>query len=282
VSFAFDLFSALGPEKNLYMPKQLYMEERRRQILDKLNEFGRVSVNDLSEWLDVSAVTIRQDLRALEQEHRLERTHGGAVLRQESSSSDLSFEVRNRVNHGAKDAIARRAASIVKSGDSIALDASTTCFRMLPYLKQLERLIVVTNSLMISQNLLDSSHIDVFMPGGQLRRDSISLVGKPDELPNINLNYGFFGANGASKNAGITESSRAEVEIKQGIMSNCLEVFFLLDHTKWGKVTPFTLAHATDETASERYTIITSKQAPVDEVRVFQQSGIRFLLVGDS
>jgi DeoR family fructose operon transcriptional repressor len=264
------------------MTKQLYMEERRRHIMEKLNETGRVSVNDLSEWLDVSAVTIRQDLRALEQENLLERTHGGAVLRRDNGvASDLSFEVRNRVNHGAKDALAKKAASIVKSGYSIALDASTTCFRMLPYLKQLERLIIVTNSLMIAQNCLDSPQIEVFMPGGKLRRDSISLVGKPDELPDINLNCGFFGANGVSKVAGITESSRAEVEIKQAIMSHCLNVYFVLDATKWGKVAPFTLAAPTDPDASTRYNVITSKSAPVDEVREYQRQGVGFVLISD-
>jgi len=265
------------------MTKQLYMEERRRHILDRLADQGRVSVNELSEWLDVSAVTIRQDLRALEQENQLERTHGGAVLRKEPSiASDLSFEVRNRVNHGEKDLLARKAASLVNSGDSIALDASTTCFRMLPYLKQLERLIIVTNSLMITQNCLDAPHIDVFMPGGRLRRDSISLVGKPDDLPDINLNYGFFSANGISKAAGLTESNRAEVEIKQAIMSHCLEIYFLVDNSKWGKITPFTLAQPTDSDASSRYHVITSKQAPPEQVLAFQQHGVGFLLAGES
>jgi DeoR/GlpR family transcriptional regulator of sugar metabolism len=265
------------------MPKQLYMEERRRHIIERLQDLGRVSVNELSEWLDVSAVTIRQDLRALEQENLLDRTHGGAVLRRDTTGgSDLSFEVRNRVNHSAKDNLARKAASLVESGYSIALDASTTCFRMLPYLKKLERLIIVTNSLMIAQNCLDSPHIEVFMPGGKLRRDSISLVGKPEELPDINLNCGFFGANGISKTAGITESSRAEVEIKQAIMYHCLQVYFVLDATKWGRISPFTLAAVGDLATTEPYSVITSKQAPVDEVREFQKHGVRFMLVGDA
>lgn len=249
------------------MAKALFMEERRRSIVEKLQEVGRVSVNELSEWLSVSAVTIRQDLRALEEENLLERTHGGAMLPRGSAlSAELSFEVRNRVNHNVKDAIARRAAAIVQSGQSIALDASTTCYRMLPYLKQLDRLIIVTNSLMIAQSCLDSPQIDVFMPGGRLRRDSISLVGKPDELPSVNLNYGFFGAHGISKSAGITESSRAEVEIKQALMEHCLEVYFVLDATKWGRVAPYTI-----ESPHHYNTIITSQNIPEVELNYFSK-----------
>ncbi|MEO0564090.1 MAG: DeoR/GlpR family DNA-binding transcription regulator, partial [Chloroflexota bacterium] len=205
-----------------------------------------------------------------------------AVLKKDTGGgSDLSFEVRNRVNHSEKDALAQKAASLVESGYSIALDASTTCFRMLPYLKQLDRLIIVTNSLMIAQNCLDSPHIEVFMPGGKLRRDSVSLVGRPEELPNINLNCGFFSANGISRTAGLTESSRAEVEIKQAIMENCLSVYFVVDNTKWGRVSPFTLATPTD-IGADRYNVITGKSAPVEEVLAYQKHNIRFVLVGDA
>ena len=237
------------------------MEERRRTILESLHQIGRVSVKDLSQALGVSAVTIRQDLRALEQENLLERTHGGAVLpRDNSTTPELSFEVRNRVNYDTKDAIARAAAARIKNGDSIALDASTTCYRMLPYLKRLDRLIIVTNSLMVAQDCLDSPHIEVFMPGGKLRRDSISLVGKPDALPDINLNAGFFGAHGLSVKSGVTESSREEVEIKQAIFPQCVNIYFVVDESKWGRVAPFTLARL-----NASHTVITTSGIPRDE-----------------
>lgn len=254
------------------MSKQLFMEERRRHILEQLHIQGRVSVKDLSNQLAVSAVTIRQDLRALEGENLLERTHGGAVLPR-SVSPELSFEVRNRVNQQIKDELARAAAAHVQPGDSVALDASTTCYRMLPYLKRLERLIIVTNSLMIAQSCLDSPHIDVVMPGGNLRRDSISLVGKPDALPNINLNAGFFGAHGISAQTGVTESSHAEVEIKRAIMPHCLAVYVVVDATKWGKVAPFTLMPP-----DQNYSIITTQHAPADEVAFFRQQGLEVTL----
>lgn len=255
------------------------MEERRRTILEKLNVLGRVSVKDLSNLLNVSAVTIRQDLRALEEEQLLERTHGGAVLPlpKTTDTPELSFDVRQRENRVTKDVIAQEAATRVRSGDSIALDASTTVFAMLPQLKKLERLIIVTNSLMVAQHCLDSPHIEVFMPGGRLRRDSISLVGSPEELPNINLTAGFFGAHGISIETGITESSMEEVNMKQAVMEHCLEKFFVIDEHKWGKIAPYTLADP--RTVTE---IITSNAVPSATIEPFISKGVTITVVSTS
>ena len=77
------------------MPEPLFVEERRRVILDQLKEQGRVSVKDLSALMSVSAVTIRQDLRALEDVGLLERTYGGAVRRESPSVlPEMSFHAR--------------------------------------------------------------------------------------------------------------------------------------------------------------------------------------------
>ena len=239
----------------------LFMEERRRTILDQLKGQGRVSVRDLSTLLKVSTVTIRQDLRALEEQQLLERTHGGAVLPMpRHNSPELSFELRLREHRQEKDALARYTASLVRSGDSIAMDASTTVFAMLPYLKLLDRLIIVTNSLVLAQACLDSPQIQVFMPGGRLRRDSISLVGKPDELPAINLNAGFFGAHGIAASTGLTESGMDEVNMKRGMMRRCLATYFVVDHNKWGKVAPYTLVEL-----DSSHNIITTDKIP-DEI----------------
>lgn len=257
------------------MADNLYMQERQRRIIERLRELGRVSVKVLSEELNVSEVTIRQDLRTLEKQELLERTHGGAVLpRGTSSAPKLSFDLRNLVNHEEKDRIAQAAAARVKNGDSIALDASTTVYRMLPYLKQFDRLVIVTNSLMVAQSLLDSPQIEVFMPGGKLRPDSISMVGKPEQLPDVNLTIGFFGTHGISVKAGLTESNRDEAALKKVLMNHCLDVVFLADHTKWAKVAPYTI---TDEFA--RCKIMTSADAPDDAVRKVEEAGATIIRI---
>lgn len=239
------------------MSEQLFMEERRRSILSELEHHGRVSVKDLSDKLNVSEVTIRQDLRALADNKLLERTHGGAVLPSRDPSPELSFDVRLRENNSNKDKLARYAVRYVASGDSIALDASTTAFAMLPYLKQLDRLLVVTNSLKVAQDLLDSPQIQVLMPGGQLRRDSVSLVGTPEGLPDIHLKAGFISVHGYNDETGFTESSIEEVQMKHAMLALCHSKYLLIDGHKWGKIAPYTMLQP-----DHNITIITSSNAP--------------------
>ena len=234
------------------------MEERRRSILAELQRNGRVEVKALSGQLKVSTVTIRQDLRALAQAKLIERTHGGAVLPStRATSPEMSFELRLRENQRGKSQIARRAAQYIRPGDSIALDASTTAFAMLPCLKQIERLTIITNSLVITQNLLDSPHIQVLMPSGRLRRDSVSLVGMPECLPQLHLSAAFISAHGYASTAGFTESSREEAQMKQAMLQQCRSTYVLFDHQKWGKIAPFTLLHP-----QEADLILTSRQTP--------------------
>ncbi|WP_119069749.1 DeoR/GlpR family DNA-binding transcription regulator [Aggregatilinea lenta] len=259
------------------MVEPLFVEERRRAILEKLNQRGRVAVKELSDEMQVSAVTIRQDLRALEQAGRLERTYGGAVIRTGGMPmQELSFNVRLIKNRRQKEAIALAAAAQVQEGYSIALDSSTTSYAMVPYLKKFEKLTVVTNSLIIAQAFLDSSHIQVLLPGGRLRRDSISLVGEPDTLPKINLNLGFFGARGLDLGVGATEVDGDEAILKQATMACCLKSIVLLDASKWGQVAPYTML-APEDIA----TVITVSGAPLDMIAELRAMGAQITVVTD-
>ena len=253
------------------MSDQLFMEERRRRILAELEQRGRVSVKELSDKLKVSEVTIRQDLRALADENKLERTHGGAVLpSSRNASPELSFDMRLREHTTIKNKLAQYAIRYIASGDSIALDASTTVFAMLPYIKQLDRLLVVTNSLVIAQELLDAPHIQVMMPGGQLRRDSVSLVGTPENFPDIHLKAGFVSVHGYSHETGFTESSVEEVQMKLAMLKQCYSKYILMDERKWGKIAPYTMMRP-----DESITIVTAKTAPDNMIEHLKDKDIR-------
>ena len=169
------------------MTDSLFLKERRQLILDDLRRDGRVSVKLLSEKLRVSEVTIRQDLRALEDEGILERTYGGAVLRAATTTSaELSFDIRRRKRTGEKTSIGRAAAALVKDGYGIALDSSSTAYAITPYLKRLDGLTVVTNSLMVAMQFLDTPRIQVLMPSGRGRPGWSAPVWEQQSLPAIN------------------------------------------------------------------------------------------------
>ena len=236
----------------------LFVEERRRLILEQIRQQGRVFVKDLSDTLHVSTVTIRQDLRALEDEGLLERTYGGAVQRASGvyNSPELSFDIRQSRSTSAKAAIGAAAAARVHRGDAIAMDGSTTSLAMVTHLKKLGKLTIVTNSLIIAQSFVDTPGIELLMPGGRLRRDSISLVGGADKLPDINLNYGFFGTRGITLQNGITESDPDEMEIKVAMHQRCINTIIIADGSKWGLVAPYTFVQPQQVTS-----IITSRDA---------------------
>jgi len=252
------------------MTNMQFVEERRSAILNLLFQEGRVSVNELSEALGVSTVTIRQDLRALEQSNLLKRTHGGAIRRAGLQAvPELSFHVRLGQNSEEKEAIGAAAARFVENGFSIALDASTTAAAITPFLKQFTDLTVVTNSLYIAQSLLDSPHIQVLMPGGRLRRDAISLVGRRELLPNINLNLGFVGAVGLSEISGVCDVDPDEVVVKQAMLERCMQRIVVADSSKWGRIAPYTVIQGPSITR-----IISTEKAPANLVAHFRQAGV--------
>ncbi|MDI9635260.1 DeoR/GlpR transcriptional regulator [Anaerolineae bacterium CFX9] len=260
------------------MPDSLFVEERRRIILDQLKQKGRVSVKELSQAMQVSTVTIRQDLRTLEESGLLERTYGGAVRRENAGVfPELSFHVRLNKKRRDKDAIAAYAVDFVRDGYSIALDGSTTAFSLVGLLKAFRKITIVTNSLIIAQQFLDAPHVQVYLPGGRLRRDSISIVGSPDTLPDINLNVGFFGARGIAMTNGITDVDADEVSIKQAMMAHCVSSIILVDGTKWGQVAPYTMARF-----SQVERIITSDDAPGELVAAVRAAGTRVDVVNVS
>lgn len=248
----------------------LFVEERRRIILEQLQQQGRVSVKELSEAMAVSTVTIRQDLRALEEEGLLERTYGGGVRRASGMLPELSFHMRLNKHLREKQAIAALAAQWVEDGFTVGIDASTTANAIVPLLKQFNRLTIVTNSFVVAQSFLDSPHIQVLVPGGRLRRDSISIVGRPEGLPDINLNVGFFGARGVSLTSGISDVDADEVQIKSAMIARCVAPIILVDASKWGQVSAYTFAKP-----QQVARIISSQNASFELVEQFREQGVQ-------
>src|SRR2546427_3960861 len=158
-------------------------DSRRERIRQLVDANGRASVAQLSQLLSVSEATVRKDLAVLEGEGRLLRTHGGpstgrppgAGMR---SRSELAFEVRERLQVAEKVAIGRAASELVKDGDSIALDASTTALHVARNLTTRNELTVLTNGIRIAAELAGLPGITVLMPGGVLRWEAFSLVGE--------------------------------------------------------------------------------------------------------
>lgn len=257
------------------MPIMLFSEERRRQITSLLAQKQRVTVNDLSCQFGVSEPTIRKDLAHLEQQGVLMRTHGGAILAI-PGAGDPGFALREQLQQVEKERIGAAAAALVQDGDSIALDASTTALCVARHLKDRNEVTVVTNGLRIALELADSPGVHVMIPGGSLRKESLSVVGTWGEpsLQQINIHKAFLGAKGFTLTEGLTDVSNDEVKLKQAFARAAKRVIAIVDASKWGQIALATICRldAID-------LIITDARAPQEMVREIRATGTKIDLV---
>jgi DeoR family transcriptional regulator of aga operon len=258
------------------MVERLFLEERLDQIAALLQVQGRVSVSNLSERFGVSAVTIRNDLATLEQQGRLVRTHGGAVVRPNLGMEPPAFAFRKELNLAEKERIGQAAAELVRDGDSVALDASTTAWQVARHLKDRRELTVVTNGLFIALEFVDSPDVTVVMPGGTLRAASASLVGEQGAciLERYHVQKGFFGAGGFTLEEGLTDTNQYEVALKQRMVQRSKEVIAIVDSSKWGQV-----AFASLASPDQLDRVIVDTSAPAEMVAALRQRGIQVILV---
>ena len=257
------------------MNERLFRQERLDQIAVLLQERGRVAVVDLSERFGVSPMTIRSDLAALEQQGLVLRTHGGALLKPESSL-EPAFLLRKDLHQAEKERIGQAAAELVHDGESIVLDASTTAWQVARQLKDRRELTVVTNGLFIALELLDAPGVTVVMPGGALRPGSASVVGDVGAclLERYHVQKGFFGARGFTLHEGLTDVNQYEVDLKRLMVKHSKEVIGIVDASKWGQV-----AFATFASLDEMDRFIVDETAPEEMVTTLQDLGIKVTLV---
>jgi DeoR family transcriptional regulator, aga operon transcriptional repressor len=242
--------------------------ERQQEVLRLLDTDGRVSVADLARRFGVTAVTVRKDLEVLERRHLLSRVRGGAVAA--DGADEGAFEMRLRHRAEAKTAIARAAAALVPDGAAIALDCSTTCYRLAHELRGRRSLIVVTNGLRAAE-LLSDSGVTVVLPGGTLRRSSWSVVGDFGDLvvSRGRLTMGFFGVRSLSREHGLMELSVEEAAVKRRLAAACGQLYGLFDSTKIGRFALHSFAPTDRITA-----LYTDDGAPVDALTGFAEAGV--------
>jgi DeoR/GlpR family transcriptional regulator of sugar metabolism len=254
------------------MMATLSLLERQQQILGLLQRQKRVSVADLSDLFGVSTVTIRADLSELGQRGLLARTHGGAVSPEVIIDPEPAFAQRWLARSEEKQRIGKAAAALVQDGEAIAMDAGTSVLAVAAQIKDRRELTVVTNGLMIAQELADAPGVTVIMPGGTLRGEALCLVGRGEHelLAGLNITKGFFGARGLTLEEGATDVDRLEVEMKRALVAACREVIAVVDSSKWGH-----LALSSFVSMDRLSRVITDTGAPADMVQALERLGIQ-------
>ncbi|HET6439480.1 MAG TPA: DeoR/GlpR family DNA-binding transcription regulator [Anaeromyxobacter sp.] len=254
----------------------MFPEERRREIVARLRREGRCLVADLARHLEVSEVTIRQDLDALEREGQLRRTHGGAILDQKIGL-ERPFQIEESERSAEKERIATAATELVGPGDTLILDVGTTvtaAARKLVALKT--RATVFTNGLNIAAILEADPEITTVVTGGTLRPKQHSLVNPFASLvfPRVHADLAFIGINGIQAEHGLTNVNAAEAEIKALFVRAARRRVVLADSTKVGKIALAKFAEVSDVDL-----LITDQGADSREVDALREAGLEVRLV---
>lgn len=207
------------------------ISQRRDKILSYIAAAGHVSVHDLASVLGFSESTLRRDLRSLAREHSITLTHGGATLVRQF---DPSFRGRWALNIEAKKIVGQLAASMVRDGETIFVDGSTTCFQMIPHLKTKCDLTVVTHSARIALEF-DVGAVGVILIGGTYRPGILDCVG-PMAVRAIDSMRGytaFLGADGLGMDFGVSAFDPECAHISAAVASNAKRTVVVVDHTKF-------------------------------------------------
>ncbi len=208
---------------------------RKNKIKDILIERKSITVTELSKTFDVTEETIRRDLKFLEDEGFLTRTYGGAFI-QSGVENNVTVELREVAYTKSKDAIAKECRKLIHNGDSIFLDASTTSLFVARAVSDM-RLTVVTNSLLIIDQLTELDNIRVVCVGGTLSRDHKAFQGNAtiQALDDLYLDKTFMSCRSLSMEHGITDSSEGMAMIRQKLLKRSNEIYLIADYSKFDK-----------------------------------------------
>jgi DeoR family transcriptional regulator of aga operon len=254
---------------------QMLIEERRQYIVGLAQKHGRVLVEELSESLGISRITIRKDLDHLESRGLLHRTHGGALPPGSGALSDPSLQEKAGRHSQEKFRIAAAAASFVQEGQCVLLDSGTTTTAIARALRRFSHLTIITNAVNIAGEL-SGTDFEVLLTGGSLRKNSFSLVGPlaEDMLYEMHANILFLGVDGFDLEVGLTTPNVMESRVNRAMVKASSMVVAVCDSTKFNRRS---LSKIVD--ASAIHHVITDSGLAPETADALRSTGIKLTLV---
>lgn len=209
--------------------------DRKAKIKDMVLEKKSVIVSDLASLFGVTEETIRRDLKQLEEEGVLQRTYGGAFV-QDGVQNDISVKIRETIYIDSKKAIAQKAKPLIKNGDSIFLDHSTTALFLAHELVEM-RITVVTNSLKITNLLSEYENIKLFTIGGRYIKQNEAFFGMSaiKALSQFTVDKAFISCRSLSIQSGINDAIEELAQLRQSVLTHSNETYLIADYSKLDK-----------------------------------------------
>lgn len=226
--------------------------KRQAEIIKLIEQKGTVRVEELASLYQISASTIRRDLQELARLHKIIKVQGGALAVNYSGNiifdrADQEYRLREAVDQESKIAIARYAAGLIRDGDVIYLDASTSVASMVPFLPM--SCVYITNSPTLARKLAERD-LKVLITGGEYKLTTDAYTGAYalEFLNRFNFNIGFFGTNGIHRVAQFTTPDPTEAAIKRKAFERTYRPFILATASKFNKVASVTFAQFAEAT----------------------------------
>lgn len=257
-------------------------EERLWRITQILREEHRIISHQLADEFGLTLATIRRDLIELERRGVARRAYGGAVLAEPSAAhsalllSEPRLVDRFDLQRAEKEAIGRAAASLVRDGETIMIDGGTTTLQVCRNLADKHDLSIISCALNnLWQELVSKADLQIFLTGGYLRAQSLSLVGEVAEnmLRGFLANKTILGIDGISLENGFTTVNFLEASIKKRMIEAGQELIIVADHTKFGKICPIPVAPV--ERASK---VVTDAHVSAEFIRSLEKRGVEVVV----
>lgn len=210
--------------------------DRHQHILHQLEKQGSVTVNDLCQELSVSTVTIRKDLKLLEEKNLLYRTHGGATA-SNPYIADRPVNEKLLMQATEKQVIGHYAATLIERNDCILIASGTTVQYLAKNIVSQGNLTVVTAALNVAAELTRHNEIEIIQLGGIVRKTSTSVTGAYAEsiLKDFSFTRLFLGVDGIDLDFGLTTSNMMEAQLNRQMILAAQKTIVLADSSKFGK-----------------------------------------------
>lgn len=209
--------------------------ERLEKIIEMFNKDDVIKISQISKALDVSEMTIRRDLKLLEERGHVEYIHGGGKKVQKNIFRELSHSEKKAIMVEEKKHIAKVAADLIEDDSTVFIGVGTTNELIYDYIDA-TNVKIITNSITVFSKFLDDDRFELILVGGRIRKRTGAFVGSlaNDLISKIKVKIAFIGVNGIYKDS-ITNSNEEEGELQKNILNNSIEKYILCDHSKFNK-----------------------------------------------
>ncbi|MBS1997504.1 MAG: DeoR/GlpR transcriptional regulator [Cyanobacteria bacterium SZAS LIN-2] len=243
-------------------------EERKNKILERLASSGKVLSSDLTVRLGVSEDTIRRDLKDLAEAGLLKRVHGGALP---LGQVPFQYDKREKIAVGEKLAIAKTAASYVRSGQIVFIDGGTTTAQIARFIPADLKATFITYSLPTAQRLAEVGNLEVIILGGRVQKELLLTMGPStlSEIGAIQADLCLISVESVHTEYGATVSNIEDAAVKRMMIEHSAETLALAGAEKLGTVSPFLVAKLKDLSY-----IVTDQSAPAAFLKDLKAQGV--------